>query len=93
MTSRTLSPRLPALTDSLLAATAWRVGVAAARRVRVGSLTIILPDGTRHMFGDRAWDSGARSTSTTAKRSCGCCSAAKLVVAKPTWTGSGRAQT
>ena len=54
MTSRTLSPRLPALTDSLLAATAWRVGVAAARRVRVGSLTIILPDGTRHMFGDRA---------------------------------------
>ncbi|MFP5342146.1 MAG: class I SAM-dependent methyltransferase [Candidatus Limnocylindria bacterium] len=37
---------------SILARTAWRVGIAALSRLRVGAITIQLPDGTRRTFGD-----------------------------------------
>jgi cyclopropane-fatty-acyl-phospholipid synthase len=37
---------------SFLARTAWRVGMAALARIRVGAITVQLPDGTRQTFGD-----------------------------------------
>jgi len=43
--------RLPQLADSLLARVAWRIAVGAAGRVTVGSLLVVLPDGTRQTFG------------------------------------------
>ncbi len=46
--------RLPHLADPLLSRLAWRVAVAAAGRVRVGHLVVVLPDGGRRMFGDPA---------------------------------------
>ena len=54
MTSSSTS--LPVLTapDRILGQVARRIGLAAARRIRVGCLTVILPDGSRHVFGDRA---------------------------------------
>lgn len=53
MTSRSIGApfALPVLAD-----VAQRVLLGAARRIRVGSLTIILPDGARHSFGDAASD-------------------------------------
>jgi cyclopropane-fatty-acyl-phospholipid synthase len=52
MMPRALSPHLPALAGSILGDAAGRVAVAAARRIRVGSLTVVLPDGSRRVFGD-----------------------------------------
>ncbi len=46
--------RLPNLADPLLSRLAWRVAVAAAGRVRVGHLVVVLPDGGRRTFGDAA---------------------------------------
>ncbi len=46
--------RAPALTDAALAGIAWRIGRTALGRLRVGSLAVVLPDGNRHAFGDRA---------------------------------------
>jgi cyclopropane-fatty-acyl-phospholipid synthase len=37
---------------SMLARAAWRVGMAALGRIRVGAITVQLPDGTRQTFGD-----------------------------------------
>jgi cyclopropane-fatty-acyl-phospholipid synthase len=53
MTSRSVQTpfALPVLAD-----VAQRVLLGAARRIRVGSLTIVLPDGARHSFGDAASD-------------------------------------
>ena len=39
---------------SFLARAAWRVGDAALSRIRVGAITVELPDGTRRTFGDSA---------------------------------------
>ena len=39
---------------SILDRLAWRVGVAAAERIRYGQLTVVLPDGTFRVFGDDA---------------------------------------
>ncbi len=39
-----------------LPALAQRVGLAAASRIRVGHLTVVLPDGSRHEFGDLGSD-------------------------------------
>jgi cyclopropane-fatty-acyl-phospholipid synthase len=36
----------------MLAGLATRIGLAAARRIRVGRLDVVMPDGTRHAFGD-----------------------------------------
>ncbi len=54
MTTRTASGRAAPITQGILARLAWRVGLAALERLRVGSLTVVLPDGTRHSFGDEA---------------------------------------
>ncbi len=40
--------------DSFLARLAWRIGMEAAARIRVGCLVIALPDGSRRTFGDPA---------------------------------------
>jgi cyclopropane-fatty-acyl-phospholipid synthase len=42
------------MSDLLLERVARRVGLAAAARIRIGCLTVVLPDGSRHVFGDRA---------------------------------------
>jgi cyclopropane-fatty-acyl-phospholipid synthase len=54
MSAGTVSARRPGLVDSLLGQVAWRVGLAAAERIRVGSLTVVLPDGTQRVYGDLA---------------------------------------
>ena len=54
MTTRTVPGRVAPITQTVLARLAWRVGLAALERLRVGSLTVVLPDGTRHSFGDEA---------------------------------------
>ena len=50
------APSIPARrrrrVGSLLESTAWRIGLAAAERIRTGHLTVELPDGTRREFGD-----------------------------------------
>jgi cyclopropane-fatty-acyl-phospholipid synthase len=43
-----------AVAGSILTGLAWRVGMAAAGRIRVGCLTVVLPDGSRRVFGDPA---------------------------------------
>jgi cyclopropane-fatty-acyl-phospholipid synthase len=42
----------PAVAGSLVERIAWRVAFAAARRIRKGRLTVVLPDGARLAFGD-----------------------------------------
>ena len=54
MTTRTAAGRTPAIMDTILANAAWRVGRAAAARMRIGCLTVVLPDGSREVFGDRS---------------------------------------
>ena len=46
--------RRPGFIDSMLERAAWRVGLAAAERIRVGRLTVVLPNGTRRTYGDPA---------------------------------------
>ena len=43
-----------AFPGSLLEGAAWRVALAAAERIRVGRLTVVLPDGSSRDFGDLA---------------------------------------
>jgi cyclopropane-fatty-acyl-phospholipid synthase len=54
MTSRSAS--LPALFGGgpVLERVARRIGLAAVRRIRVGCLTVVMPDGARYVFGDRS---------------------------------------
>ncbi len=54
MTQPTSTQRLPLTAEPLLAGLAWRLGDAALRRIRVGCLTVVLPDGSRHDYGDRS---------------------------------------
>ena len=39
-----------------LQAAAWRAALAIASRIRIGSLTVVEPDGRRHVFGDPSSD-------------------------------------
>ena len=48
--------RAPAIAGSILTRTAWRVGTAAAARIRIGCLVVVRPDGSRLVFGDEASD-------------------------------------
>ena len=52
MNTRTTAGRAPAIDNSFLARMAWRVGLAGLARIRVGALTVVLPDGSRQVFGD-----------------------------------------
>ena len=52
MTVPTISTRRPAAPGSRLERLAWRIGLAAAERIRIGQLVVVLPDGTRRAFGD-----------------------------------------
>jgi cyclopropane-fatty-acyl-phospholipid synthase len=54
MTTRTAPSRATPIRDSILAALAWRIGRTALARLRVGGLTVVLADGSRHAFGDSA---------------------------------------
>ena len=54
MTSTTITAQRPPLLGSILERAAWRVGLAAAERIRVGRLTVVLPDGSSRAFGDAA---------------------------------------
>ncbi len=55
MTARTAARRLT-VADSLLGRVAWRVALAGASRIRIGCLTVVLPDGTQRQFGDLTSD-------------------------------------
>jgi cyclopropane-fatty-acyl-phospholipid synthase len=52
MNTSTVSARRPSVVGTLLERVAWRVGLAAAARIVVGELTVVLPDGSRRTFGD-----------------------------------------
>jgi cyclopropane-fatty-acyl-phospholipid synthase len=52
MNARTSARRVPAIDGSSWARLAWRVGRAALTRIHAGSLTVVLPDGSREVFGD-----------------------------------------
>jgi cyclopropane-fatty-acyl-phospholipid synthase len=52
MTAPSLTIRRPSPIGSLLERVAWRVALSGARRIRFGRLTVVLPDGTRRVFGD-----------------------------------------
>jgi cyclopropane-fatty-acyl-phospholipid synthase len=54
MNARTLAAPLTGLTDRTITPVAVRVGLAAASRIRVGCLTVVMPDGRRYVFGDPA---------------------------------------
>jgi cyclopropane-fatty-acyl-phospholipid synthase len=54
MTTRTAALQTAAIIDTILAKAAWRVGRAAAARMRIGCLTVVLPDGSHEVFGDRS---------------------------------------
>ncbi len=51
-TARPARERTPTPWSRLLDAAALRVGLAAARRIRVGRLTVVMPDGARRDYGD-----------------------------------------
>ena len=51
MSDRTAVARTPGSSGTLLERVAWRVALGAAERIRVGALTVVLPDGTRRSFG------------------------------------------
>ena len=52
MTAPSLTIGRSSAIGSLLERLAWRVALSGARRIRFGRLTVVLPDGTRRVFGD-----------------------------------------
>jgi len=54
MNVRTRVRPLTGLSDRTITSVAERVGLAAAERIKVGCLTVVLPDGRRRQFGDPA---------------------------------------
>ena len=54
MSERSSDRRVSPTREPVLAGLARRIGDAAGRRIRTGSLTVVLPDGSRHVFGDRS---------------------------------------
>lgn len=54
MSAPTATAGRPTMAGSLMERVAWRVGLAAAERISVGRLTVVLPDGSRRTFGDPA---------------------------------------
>jgi len=56
MTAPTVTLRRPTVVHSALEPIAWRVALAAAERLREGQLTVVLPNGSRRVFGDPSSD-------------------------------------
>ncbi len=56
MTQPSSTQRLALTPDPFLARVAWRIGSSALSRIKVGRLTIVLPDGSRHGYGDASSD-------------------------------------
>jgi cyclopropane-fatty-acyl-phospholipid synthase len=56
MNSQTVAGRVPGIAHSILDRLAWRVALAAADRIRTGHLEVVLPDGSRRLFGDAGAD-------------------------------------
>ena len=54
MSAQIVTAGRPDFVASLLERAAWRVGLAAAERIRVGRLTVSLPDGSQRTYGDAA---------------------------------------
>ena len=54
MRTPTLARRRPSVAESILGRIAWRIGIAAASRIRIGHLELVLPDGSSRGFGDAA---------------------------------------
>ncbi len=54
MSVRTATPTSARLGERTLGSLALRMGLAAASRIRVGCLSVVLSDGRRHVFGDPA---------------------------------------
>jgi len=52
MSERMSTQTIAAPSDGIVAKLAWRTALAAARRIRTGQLTVVLPDGSRETFGD-----------------------------------------
>ncbi len=52
MSDRSVVGRVRAVPEPILAGIARRIGTAAASRIRTGCLAVVLPDGSRHIFGD-----------------------------------------
>jgi cyclopropane-fatty-acyl-phospholipid synthase len=52
VSERSAARRTPAVPEPVLAGIARRISVAAASRIRTGSLAVVLPDGSRREFGD-----------------------------------------
>ncbi len=53
MSERSAGRNIRATREPVLAGVARRIGMAAASRIQIGCLTVLLPDGSRHVFGDR----------------------------------------
>ena len=54
MNSQTVAGRVPGIAHSILDRLAWRVALAAGDRIQTGRLAVVLPDGSRRLFGDEA---------------------------------------
>jgi cyclopropane-fatty-acyl-phospholipid synthase len=54
MTSPAITTQRSPVLGSILERTALRVGLATAERIRIGRLTVVLPDGSARTFGDSA---------------------------------------
>jgi len=52
MTTTSVPRRTVPITQAILARLAWRIGLGALAHLRVGGLTVVLPDGTRQHFGE-----------------------------------------
>jgi cyclopropane-fatty-acyl-phospholipid synthase len=59
MNQRTLPHRRASPSSSLLARAGLRIALAAAERIQIGTLAVVLPDGSRRVFGDPGPDQHA----------------------------------
>ncbi len=53
MSEQSVDRHIRATREPVFAGVARRIGMAAGSRIRVGCLTVLLPDGSRQVFGDR----------------------------------------
>jgi cyclopropane-fatty-acyl-phospholipid synthase len=53
VTAEVTAGRITRVPGRILARAGWRAGLAAGRRLRHGRIALVLPDGSRYVFGDR----------------------------------------